>query len=114
MLVAQPDPTNLTSRGEAVAEYIREHGASFFDEIADHVGMLPAEVEAALAELVAVGLVNSDSFAGLRVLLMPSGRRGKSASHGGRQRRRLALFGMADAGRWALGAPAHGVAGSQG
>jgi ATP-dependent helicase Lhr and Lhr-like helicase len=85
-----------------VADFIREHGASFFDEIVDSAGMLPAEVEEALAELVAVGLVNSDSFAGLRVLLMPSGRRGKTASHGQRHKRRLALFGMADAGRWAL------------
>ncbi len=65
--------------------------------------MLPAEVEEALAELVAAGLVNSDSFAGLRVLLMPSGRRGGRAnSYSGRHKRRLALFGMADAGRWAL------------
>jgi ATP-dependent helicase Lhr and Lhr-like helicase len=56
-----------------------------------------------LAELVAVGLVNSDSFAGLRVLLMPSGRRsGRTNSYAARHKRRLALFGMADAGRWAL------------
>src|SRR6185312_2011147 len=73
-----------------------------FDEIAEHVGMLPVEVEDALAELVAVGMVNSDSFAGLRVLLMPSGRRSQSSSYGVRRKRRLALFGMADAGRWAL------------
>jgi len=98
----QSDPPQLTSRARAVAEYIREHGASFFDEIADHVGMLPVEVEDALAELVATGLVNSDSFAGLRVLLLPSGRRGKSTSYTMRRKRRLALFGMADAGRWAL------------
>src|SRR6202044_2570236 len=58
--------------------------------------------EEALAELVALGLVYSDSFAGLRVLLMPSGRRGNSTSHSVRRKRRLALFGMADAGRWAL------------
>jgi ATP-dependent Lhr-like helicase len=96
------NPVSLTSRGRAVAEFIREHGASFFDEIADHVGMLPVEVEDALAELVALGMVNSDSFAGLRVLLMPSGRRGKSSSYTMRRKRRLALFGMADAGRWAL------------
>jgi ATP-dependent Lhr-like helicase len=65
--------------------------------------MLPVEVEEALAELVALGMVNSDSFAGLRVLLMPSGRRGgRPTSFTGRQKRRLALFGMADAGRWAL------------
>ena len=65
--------------------------------------MLPSEVEDALSELVAVGLVNSDSFAGLRVLLMPSGRRGgRPNSYAARHKRRLALFGMADAGRWAL------------
>jgi ATP-dependent Lhr-like helicase len=95
-------PAHLTSRAQAVAEFIREQGASFFDEIAEHVGMLPVEAEDALAELVALGMVNSDSFAGLRVLLMPSGRRGNSTSHAVRRKRRLALFGMADAGRWAL------------
>jgi ATP-dependent Lhr-like helicase len=96
------DPGSLTSKARAVAEYIREQGASFFDEIVDHVGMLPAEVEDALAELVALGMVNSDSFAGLRVLLMPSGRRSKPTTYAARRKRRLALFGMADAGRWAL------------
>jgi ATP-dependent Lhr-like helicase len=94
-LTDQSDPAHLTSRARVVAEFIRERGASFFDEIAEHVGMLPVEVEDALAELVALGMVNSDSFAGLRVLLLPSGRRGRHKS-------RLALFGMADAGRWAL------------
>jgi ATP-dependent Lhr-like helicase len=101
-LADQSDPAHLTSRAQAVAEFIKEHGASFFDEIAEHVGMLPVEVEDALAELVALGMVNSDSFAGLRVLLLPSGRRGKSTSGVVRHKRRLALFGMADAGRWAL------------
>jgi ATP-dependent helicase Lhr and Lhr-like helicase len=103
MFADQSDPAHLTSKAQAVADFIREHGASFFDEIAEDVGMLPAEVEQALAELVAVGLVNSDSFAGLRVLLMPSGRRvGRPTSYAARHKRRLALFGMADAGRWAL------------
>src|SRR5579859_3101260 len=97
------DPAHLTSKAQAVADFIREHGASFFDEITDEVRMLPSETEEALAELVAVGLVNSDSFAGLRVLLMPSGRRaGRPNSYATRHKRRLALFGMADAGRWAL------------
>jgi ATP-dependent Lhr-like helicase len=95
------DHEQLTAKGATVAEFLRDHGASFFDEIADSAGLLPVEVEGALAELAAVGLVNSDSFGGLRALLLPSGRRGKSA-HGDRRRRRLALFGMADAGRWTL------------
>ena len=63
--------------------------------------MLPLEVEEALAELVALGIVNSDSFGGLRALLVPSSRRGRSAGHGARRKRHIALFAMADAGRWA-------------
>jgi ATP-dependent Lhr-like helicase len=101
-LVGPPDARHLTSKAQAVADVIKEFGASFFDEIAEHAGLLPAEAEAALAELVAVGLVSSDSFAGLRVLLMPSGRRSQSSSYGRRVKRRMALFAMADAGRWAL------------
>ena len=103
MFADQSESIPLTSKAQAVADFIRGQGASFFDDIQDHVGMLPSEVEEALSELVAVGLVNSDSFAGLRVLLMPSGRRGgRPNSYAARNKRRLALFGMADAGRWAL------------
>src|SRR5882757_8685848 len=61
MFADQSDPKLLTSKAQAVADFIREQGASFFDEIQEHVGMLPSEAEEALSELVAVGLVNSDS-----------------------------------------------------
>jgi len=50
--------------------------------------------------LVVVGLVHSDSFAGLRALLIPSDRRKPLGE--GRRKRRTALFGIEDAGRWAL------------
>src|SRR4029079_7703592 len=56
-------------------------------------------VEEALGELVAVGLTSSDGFSGLRALLLPSDRR--KPLHGGR-RRRTALLGVEDAGRWTL------------
>jgi ATP-dependent Lhr-like helicase len=101
-LSAPAEGARLTSKAQAVLDVIRSQGASFFDEIADHAAMLPSEAEESLAELVAMGLVNSDSFAGLRVLLMPSGRRGRSGGFNGRHKRRMALYGMADAGRWAL------------
>jgi ATP-dependent Lhr-like helicase len=101
-LAEGPDPGQLTSRARAVMEFIQTHGASFFDEIADSAGMLPSEVEDALAELVALGMVNSDSFGGLRALLVPSSQRGRSHGRGARRRRSLALFAMADAGRWAI------------
>ena len=99
-LTGAVDSANLSSRAQIVADYIRIHGASFFDEIADSAGLLPTQTEEALAELVALGIVNSDSFGGLRALLIPADRRRPSA--GGRRRRRIALFGMDAAGRWAL------------
>jgi ATP-dependent Lhr-like helicase len=62
--------------------------------------LLRTEVEEALGELVALGVVNCDSFGGLRALLVPSDRRKSFAGH--KRRRRTALFGIEDAGRWAL------------
>ena len=88
-----------SSKGRRVLEYLGTHGASFFDEIAEGTGLLAAQAEEGLAELVGLGLVNSDSFGGLRALLVPSERRRSST---GPRRRRRALFGMDSAGRWAL------------
>jgi ATP-dependent Lhr-like helicase len=82
-----------------VADYLCEHGASFFDEIADGAHLLRTELEDALAELVVRGRAHCDSFAGLRALLVPASKRDGNAS---RRRRRVALFGIQDAGRWAL------------
>jgi ATP-dependent helicase Lhr and Lhr-like helicase len=90
----------MSVKARMVADYIQTHGASFFDEISDSVGLLPTQAEEALAELVALGIVNSDSFGGLRALLVPSDRRRPAT--GGRRRRRISLFGMDAAGRWAL------------
>jgi ATP-dependent Lhr-like helicase len=96
-----PSPDRAHAGGaQAVAEYISEHGASFFDELMEGTGLLRSQVEDALAELVAAGLVSSDSFGGLRALLVPSGERRPIAS--GRRRRRTVAFGMEAAGRWAL------------
>jgi ATP-dependent helicase Lhr and Lhr-like helicase len=97
-----PDPS---PKAQAIADYIRAHGASFFDELAQGTGQLRTQVEEALGELVALGLVTSDSFCGLRALLVPSAERRPLAS--GRRRRRTAKFGMEDAGRWALARRAH-------
>jgi len=99
-LSGPPDTSGLSVKARMVAEYIQTHGASFFDEISDGAGLLPSQAEEALAELVALGIVNSDSFGGLRALLVPSDRRRPAT--GGRRRRRIALFGMDAAGRWAL------------
>jgi ATP-dependent Lhr-like helicase len=83
-----------SSQARRVADVIRQDGASFFDELVEGSGLLRPQVEEALGELVAVGMVTSDSFAGLRALLAPS--------PSSRRRRRAISFAMEDAGRWAL------------
>jgi ATP-dependent Lhr-like helicase len=92
------DP-GLGSRAQRVAAYLANNGASFFDDIADGARLLRTEVEDALSELVARGRVRCDSYAGLRALLVPASKRASASSH---RRRRVALFGIADAGRWLL------------
>ncbi len=93
-----PQP-ELSSRAQRVLETLQAQGALFFDELQQDARLLRSELEDALGELVAVGLVNADSFAGLRALLAPAAKRSRSS----RQSRGGALIGgMADAGRWAL------------
>jgi ATP-dependent helicase Lhr and Lhr-like helicase len=96
------DSIHLSIRAQLVADFIAKHGASFFDELVDGTGLLRPQLEEALGELVAHGIVNSDSFAGLRVLLLPADRRKSPPGIGGYRRRRAATLGMEDAGRWAL------------
>jgi ATP-dependent Lhr-like helicase len=88
-----------SSRAQRVVEALERHGASFFDELLDDTHLLRAELEDALAELVARGRVHCDSFAGLRALLLPaSRRRGGHGRHG----RRRSVLGIEDSGRWTL------------
>jgi ATP-dependent Lhr-like helicase len=94
-LATRADEGNLSASAQAVAECLRQNGASFFAEIVDGTGLLRTQVEAALAELVALGIVSSDSFAGLRALLTP-------ASERETRRRRVVKWDMEHAGRWAL------------
>ncbi len=99
-LAPDGDDVSLTSGAQQVVQFITAHGASFFEEIVEGTTLLRTQVEQALAELVAQGLVNADSFGGLRALLVPSDRR--RTFDGQRRMRRTALFGIEDAGRWAL------------
>ena len=99
-LSGPPGDVLPSGRGQAVLNALRSYGASFFEELVEATGLLRPQVEDALGELVALGLVTSDSFGGLRALLVPSERR-KSFT-GATRRRRTLTFGMEDAGRWAL------------
>ena len=80
---------------------LEQRGASFQRELAPATRRLPSEVEKALGELVAAGLVTGDGFGGLRGLLAPS----RSAHHQ-RARRWIGPFQAVAppqvSGRWSL------------
>ncbi|WP_277185857.1 DEAD/DEAH box helicase [Caballeronia sp. BR00000012568055] len=99
-LMKADDAPTPSSRAQRVFEALSAHGAMFFDELLTDVRLLRTEMEDALGELVALGLVSADSFAGLRALLTPAAKRNAFS----RRPRRGGLFigGMDDAGRWAL------------
>jgi ATP-dependent Lhr-like helicase len=99
-LTAPVGPVELSSRAEAVFACLTTHGALFFEELSDAAHLLRPELEQTLSELVALGLVNSDSFGGLRALMTPSDRRKPIA--GAKRRGRILPFGMESAGRWSL------------
>ncbi|MBV9287087.1 MAG: DEAD/DEAH box helicase [Hyphomicrobiales bacterium] len=99
-LAPPPGAAVASGRAEAVRDCLAAHGALFFDEIADMSRLLRHQVEEALAELVALGIVTSDSFAGLRALLVPSSQRKPIGGY--RRRGRVLPFDMASGGRWAL------------
>jgi ATP-dependent Lhr-like helicase len=106
LLAPAPDDAELRAdrspAARAVLEYLEQRGASFLSDIARALGRLPTEIEDALWELVASGLVTGDGIAGLRTLLLPEReRRPRRAAHlralpGGGGRRLMPV------GRWAL------------
>jgi ATP-dependent Lhr-like helicase len=88
----------MSGAAERVMQALRERGALFFIEIVQTSGLLRVQVEEALGELVARGVVTADSFTGLRAVLTPQSRR-----RGFRGRSRLrGTSGFDAAGRWAL------------
>jgi ATP-dependent helicase Lhr and Lhr-like helicase len=97
-LVGLVSEIHPSPRARAVIDCASAQGALFFDELADAARLLRSELEEALGELVALGLMNSDSFGGLRALLVPSERRRPLA--GVKRRGRVLDFGMESAGRW--------------
>ncbi|HET7826524.1 MAG TPA: DEAD/DEAH box helicase, partial [Anaeromyxobacter sp.] len=83
-------PVPLGPSAQALVDVLSRRGASFLPDLAQATGRLPAEVEAALWELVSAGLVTCDGFSGLRALIDPPSR--------GRIVRRPGFAG----GRWSL------------
>jgi len=91
----------LSPAAAEVYEHLERRGASFLADVARALRRLPTEVEDALWELVACGVVTGDGIAGLRTLLLPEDERRPRARHlrmlpGGGARRLMPV------GRWSL------------
>jgi len=84
----------LSQGARDVHALLKQRGASFFADIVRGTGKLKSEVETALWELVAAGLITADSFDNLRALIDPKRRSGQG--HGKTSRPRHT------SGRWAL------------
>ena len=98
-----------------IIEALRQHGALFLPELARAAGRLPAEVETALWDGVARGLLTADGFAALRALLagrQVAARRGWQPRRGLRHGAGGAGRGVGHAaggGRWSLLPPADSI-----
>jgi ATP-dependent Lhr-like helicase len=88
----------LSDNARTVLEFLRRRGASFFADIVRGTDKLKSEIETALWELVAAGMVTADGFDNLRSLINPKRRNAVGAPKLARPRH--------TAGRWSLLYPA--------
>ena len=103
---AEPKPTVEGSREESIVEYLKRHGASFFQDLHDGVGGgYPGETLDALWNLVWKGLLTNDGMAALRAYCE---RPASSSRKPARKVNQLAVFRSRRTtpptaqGRWAL------------
>ena len=90
----QAEARGLSHGAKLVLEFLKQRGASFFADMVRGTGKLKAEIETALWELVAAGVVTADGFDNLRALIDPKRRAGQGHGRSNRPRH--------SAGRWAL------------
>ena len=90
----QPESRGLSPGARQVLDFLKQRGASFFADIVRGTGKLKAEVETALWELVAGGVITADGFDNLRALIDPKRRAGQGSGRTSRPRH--------SSGRWAL------------
>jgi ATP-dependent Lhr-like helicase len=90
----QQEERGLSEGARQVLQFLRQRGASFFADIVRGTGKLKAEIETALWELVAGGLVTADGFDNLRSLIDPKRRAGQGTGKTARPRH--------SSGRWSL------------
>lgn len=92
-LTNEEDLTVLSHAAKSIYAYLKQKGASFFNDIEQGVTYLKSEIEMGLWELVAAGIITADGFDNLRALIDPQRRLGRKG------RRNKPRFSM---GRWSL------------
>src|SRR5579862_1350087 len=90
----QGAPPGLSEPARDALNYLRQRGASFFTDLVRGTKRLKSEVEAALWELVAAGLITADGFDNIRALIDPKRRSGQGRGQTARPRHSV--------GRWSL------------
>jgi ATP-dependent Lhr-like helicase len=96
---AEQEVRGLGQGAREVLAFLRSRGASFFADIVRGTDKLKSEIETALWELVAAGLVTADGFDNLRALIDPKRRAGQGRGKSTRPRH--------SAGRWSVLHPPH-------
>ena len=91
--LAKTDLPGLSNVAQKIYHYLTTRGASFFVDIVRGVNSLKSEVEMALWELVAAGIITADGFDNLRALINPQRRLNKKHRRIGPRH---------STGRWAL------------
>jgi ATP-dependent Lhr-like helicase len=95
-------PAELTEREQAMLDYLRRHGASFFAAVHEAAGGgYPGETVESLWSLVWKGAITNDTFHALRAFTRPPDRRAKRPATGRAFRSRRVAPPSAE-GRWAL------------
>ena len=105
LLLSRPNSAvELLAANQAVLDALQSGGALFFTELMrrSDVSGLPSQLEEALSQLATLGLVTSDSFDGLRALLVPPDKRPTFGRNIGKRRRKTNLASIEFAGRWSL------------
>jgi ATP-dependent helicase Lhr and Lhr-like helicase len=88
------DGSGLSPNARDVLNFLRQRGASFFVDIVRGTRKLKSEIETALWELVAVGMITADDFDNLRALIDPRRRAGRGTGRIARPRH--------SGGRWCV------------
>jgi len=92
--ISSENMKGLSPVSKDVRDFLKARGASFFADIVRGIRKLKAEVESALWELTAAGVITADGFDNLRALIDPRRRAGQGSGRSARPRHSV--------GRWSL------------